>query len=460
MFTKIAGSKWKNLVLYITVFAFVATSLVAIIIYKLSGEINGAAEVNGKEIPIYEFNYTYEMMARNLQSQNIDISPFKKEIAKQAIDTLIENELIYQQAEKEGLVATKEQVKEELLNIPAFQVNGKFDKNTYLQIINSMGLTPEGFEAILQKQLTVNHIKAILLSSLYVSDEEVETFTKKQLTKVSGEVTLIKPKEPVITDQMVKDYYEKHKNDYATQQGKKVEIFKIDITKLGQEKAENLAKDLFVKAKSGNLENIPEGVEKLFEGEIYPDKKPENLPSEILPDVDSLSKDKKVSFSKTQNAYYIGVFKEEVVKTKPFEEIKSEITQKLKREEYQKAVENLHKTTDITTLLSNNQVEKSNISDMTIQEFVVKYGVKPDYLNNITNLKVGQTSKPINTDEGVLIFKLSQLTQADKEKMEEMKKTVEPIIKSQKFNDIYQMYVDNLKKKAKIKINKRLIEGE
>ncbi len=460
MFTKIAGSKWKNIVLYITVFTFVATSVVAVLVYKLSGEISGAAQVNGRDIPIYEFNYTYEMMARNLQSQNIDITSFKKEIAKQVIDTLIENELIYQQAEKEGLVATKEQVKEELLNIPAFQVNGKFDKNVYLQIINSMGLTPEGFESILQKQLTVNHVKAILLSSLYVSDDEIETFTRKQLTKISGETTLIKPKEPVITDSMIRDYYEKHKNDYATDQGKKVEIYKIDVNKVGQDKAENLAKDLFLKAKSGNISNTPQEVEKVFEGEIYPDKKPENIPTEVLADIDSLSKDKKVSFSKGQSAYYIGVFKEEVVKTKPFEDIKSEIVEKLKRQEYQKAVESLHKTSDVTKLLANNPVEKSNVVDMTIQEFVVKYGIKPDSLGSITNLKVGQTSKPINTDEGVLIFKLSQITEPDKEKMEEMKKMMEPLIKNQKFNDIYQMYIDNLKKSAKIKINKRLIESE
>jgi peptidyl-prolyl cis-trans isomerase D len=456
LFTKIAGSKWKNIVLYITAFAFVATSIVAVIIYKLSGEINGAAEVNGREIPMYEFNYTYEMIGRNLQNQNIDITPFKKEIAKQAIETLIENELLYQEAEKEGIVATKEQVKEELLNIPAFQVNGKFDKNTYIQIINSLGLTPEGFESILQKQITVNNLRSILLSTLYVSDEEVETFTKKQLTRISGEVTLIKPKEPTITDQMIKDYYEKHKSDYTVKEGKKVEIYKIDINKLGQEKAEIIAKDLFTKAKTGNITNIPQEVEKVFDGEIYEDKKPENVPQDVL----SLSKDKKVSFSKTNDGYYIGIYKGDVSQSKPFEEIKTEITEKLKRQEYQKVVDQLHKTTDITALLSNNPVEKNQISDMTIQEFVVKYGVKADSLSSITRLKVGETSKPINTEEGVLIFKLSQLTEPDKDKMEEMKKTIVPMIKAQKFNDIYKMYVDNLKKKAKIKINKRLLESE
>jgi hypothetical protein len=159
LFDKISQSKWKNIVLFITVFAFVATSIVAIIVYKLSGEINGVAEVNGKEIPFYEFNYAYEMTARNMQMQNFDISNLKDQIKKEVINDLIEKELLYQEAEKEGITATSEQVKNEILKISAFQVNGKFDKQTYLQIINSFGLTPDAFENILRKELSVNNLK-------------------------------------------------------------------------------------------------------------------------------------------------------------------------------------------------------------------------------------------------------------------------------------------------------------
>lgn len=459
MFDKIRSSKWKNIVLFITAFTFVATSLVAILIYKFSGEINGIAEVNGREIPVYEFNYAYEITTRNLQAQNLDISNFKKEIKNQVIKSLIERELIYQQAEKEGIVATKEQVKEEILKIPAFQVNGNFDKNIYLQIINSLGLTPEAFENILQKELTVNNIKALLLSTVYVSDDEINVFIKKQLTKISGETTVIKPKEPKITEDMIKDYYEKHKKDYSSQVGKNILVLKIDIEKLGQEKAEKLAKEIFTKAKAGELSSLPAEVEKVYEGEVF-DNLPPSILSDIKEDIQSLNNDKNVAFTKTQSSYFITLYKGEALKAKNLEELRNEIAAKLKNEEMKKAVLDLQKTTDITQLLTNNPVEKSSVSDVTIQEFVVKYDVKNQDLNKLTDLKVGETSKPIATESGLLIFKLTGIKEPDKDKVEEMKKVLIPMIKSQKFADIYQMYVDKLEKNSTIKINKRLLGDE
>jgi peptidyl-prolyl cis-trans isomerase D len=459
LFDKISQSKWKNIVLFITVFAFVATSIVAIIVYKLSGEINGVAEVNGKEIPFYEFNYAYEMTARNMQMQNLDISNLKDQIKKEVVNDLIEKELLYQEAEKEGITATSEQIKNEILKISAFQVNDKFDKQTYLQIINSFGLTPDAFENILRKEISVNNLKIILLSTIYVSDEEIEAFTKKQLTKVSGEATIIKPNTPEITEEMIKKFYEEHKKDYSAQTGKNITVYKIDIQKLGDDKAQHLAKQLFTQAKSGNLQSVPAEVEKVFEGDVFSNQEIQNLPKEIQNDVNSLNKDKKVSFTKTQNEYYISVFNGESLKSIPYEQVKNEIKQKLERELSQKALQDMQKTTDITQLLKQNKTEKQTISDNTIQELVVKFGIKREDLNKLANLKVGEISKPISTENGILIFKLTEIKEPDKSQVDEMKRTILPFIKSQKFNDVYQMYVDSLKKKAKIKINKRVLEN-
>ncbi|MEZ0323367.1 MAG: peptidylprolyl isomerase [Hydrogenothermaceae bacterium] len=458
MFDKIAGSKWKHIVMYITVFAFVATSFVAILIYKFSGEINGVAQVNGREIPFYQFNYAYDMISRNLQAQNIDLNQFKKEIAKEVIDNLIETELIYQEAEKEGLVATSQQVKEEILNIPAFQVNGKFDKQIYIQTINSFGLSPEGFEEILKKELTVNNVKAILLSSLYVSDDEIETFVKKQLTKISGEVILIKPKEPIITDQQIKEYYEKHKKDYTSSEDKKVAVYRIDIQKLGEDRAQAVAKENFTNLKAGKP--VSSDVEKLYEDSLSNIKSKPDLPKDLISGLENLSESKDILFLKNGNNYYIAKYLGEVYNEIPFESVKESIARKLKDEQLQKAIEELQKSNQtLTDLLKNNQTIRENIDNVMLQELIVKYGIKADDSGKLLNLKLGQTSTPINVREGIMLFKLTGISQPDKDKVEEMKKTILPLIKSQKFNDIYQMYVNKLKEKAKIKINKKVLEN-
>lgn len=457
MFDKIAGSKWKNIIMFITVFAFVATSIVAVLIYKLSGEINGVAQVNGREIPFYEFNYSYEMALRNLEAQNIDTSTIKKEVIKQTVENLIETELLYQQAQEEKVIATPEQVKREILNIPAFQVNGKFDKQIYLQTINAVGLSPEAFENILKKDISVNNIRAIILSSIYVSDDELSTFTRKQLLKVSGKAMIIKPKEPLITQQQAKEYYEKHKRDYSSKQDKKIAIYKIDINKVGQEKAEIIAKDSFSKIKLGQE---PSGeVEKLAEGRLEDIKSKLELPADILSSLSGISENKTTIFIKDKGSYYIASYKGEVFEEIPFESVKDSIIQKLKNEEFQRQVEKLHNTAiPISELLKNNTSTTENIDSSTIQEVVAKYGIKPDDISKIVNLKLGQTSKAINIRDGILFFTLQAIAEPDKNTVEDMKKSILPLIKNQKFNEIYQMYIDKLKEKAKIKINKRILE--
>lgn len=443
--------------MFITVFAFVATSIVAIIIYKFSGEINGVAEVNGEEIPFYEFNYSYQMAARNLELQNIDPSTLKKEIAKQVIDNLIETELLYQEAKKEGIIATTEQVKREILNIPAFQVEGKFDKNIYIQTINSLGLSPEAFEEILRKDLSANNMRAILLSSVYVSDDELLTFTRKQLTKVSGDITVIKPKEPVIADQQAMEYYNQHKRDYSSKQDKKVAIYKIDIQKLGQEKAEIVAKEAFSRLKSG--QQPPVEAEKILEDKLENIKDRTDIDKEAISAAEALSESKNTLFVKTPNLYYILSYKGEVFEEIPFSSVKDSIVQKLKNEEKQKQIEKLHSSNlSLSELLKENQATTEKVENNTMQELVVKYGIKPDDISKILNLRLGQTSKPINVRDGVLFFTLRGLQEADPNAVEEMKKSILPLVKNQKFSNIYQMYIDKLKEKAKIKINKILVE--
>lgn len=458
MFDKIAGSKWKHIIMFITVFAFVATSIVAVVVYKLSGEINGVAQVNGKEIPFYEFNYSYELALRNFQMQNIDASMFKKEIVKQVVENLIETELLYQQAEKEGVVATQQQVKNEILNIPAFQVDGKFDKQVYIQTINAFGLSPEAFEEILRKDLSANNIRAIILSSIYVSDDELSMFTRKQLIKVSGNAMIIKPKDPVITEQQAMEYYQKNKKDYASKQDKKVAIYRIDIDKVGQEKAESLAKDSFSKIKLG--QEPSKDIEKIVEDKVEEIKSKAQLPSDVISALDSISENKNTLFIKDSNNYYIVAYKGEAFEELPFEAVKDSIIQKLKNQELQKQIEKLHNTNmSLSELLKENISVTERIDGNTVQEVVVKYGIKPDDISKIINLKLGQTSRPINIRDGIMFFTLQGLTEPDKAQMEEMKKTILPLVKNQKFNDIYQMYIDKLKEKAKIKINKRVLEN-
>jgi len=96
----------------------------------------------------------------------------RKLIHQQALENLISQELLYQEAEKEGLTATKEEVKKAILTYEAFQENGKFSKEKYISVLRSAGMTPQMFEEIIRRDLTTKHMVSILKASFYTVNQD------------------------------------------------------------------------------------------------------------------------------------------------------------------------------------------------------------------------------------------------------------------------------------------------
>ncbi len=464
MFGKIAESKWKNIVMFVTVFAFVGTAFVGIIVYKLTGQISGAAVVNGKEITTTELNYNARLLMRDYEDKGIDTAPLRKTIYRQALENLINQELLYQEAEKEGIIATDEEVKRAILDTPAFQENGKFSKEKYYAILRNMSISPEFFEGLLRKDISIKHLLTILRADFYISDFEVDTFLKKQLTIIKGKALLISLKELEIKEEEIKKYYEEHKKEYSGKKGKKIKVYKIDIEKLGQEKAEKLAKETFAELKTKKELN-KEGVEKVLDISYYKEEQLKNIPEKVRKDINQLSKEKPVVFAKTDKAYFLGVFEGEISEALPLEDVREKIVKALKAEEKKKMLEKLlkeveeveKKEKDLNKLakMFNGKIEE--INDNTLQEIAVRYGINSEDVKKIFKLKNGEISVPLKIRNGVLIIKVEQKKEPDPKKYAEMKESVQPMIEGEKFNTIIQMYIDKLKKESDIKINPRVL---
>jgi len=323
MFAKIAESKWMKFVLFITTFAFVGTAFVAIVIYKFAGNITGAAVVNGREISLQEFYYQVNVIQNRLENQGVDTAPLKKEIYDQALEAVIDRELLYQEAEKEGIAATKEEVKRAILDVEAFKEDGRFSKDRYIALLSGMNISPQLFEEIVRKDLSAQHLFTFLDASFYLSDEEINSYVYKQLSKLSGDFLYIKPQPLKISEEEAKRYYEKHKSEYTGKEGKEVIIYRIDIDKNNQEKSEKLAKDLFLRLKKGETEIKNEDIKIIFKDVIYDDTDSiSNIPEELKKKLKEISPDKNIIFVKTDDAYYLSRFIRAVKEPLPYEKMR------------------------------------------------------------------------------------------------------------------------------------------
>jgi peptidyl-prolyl cis-trans isomerase D len=137
-----------------------------------------AARVNGEAIPAAEYDRTYANLLRAFQQQ---AGPsFSRELAEQlglssmAMNQLVERALVIQEARKQGLVVTDEELAKNIFELPAFQVNGRFDKESYQRAVEGAYGTPGRFEQVLREDLLYQRLMAGLRQTVKVSEAEIK----------------------------------------------------------------------------------------------------------------------------------------------------------------------------------------------------------------------------------------------------------------------------------------------
>jgi peptidyl-prolyl cis-trans isomerase D len=147
------------------------------------------ARVNGKFIATDEYERQYAQILRFYQQQAGEA--FTPELAaqlglgRQALESLVERELTIQEARKRGVIVTDAEISETVHKIPAFQENGVFRYEAYLDAVRSQYGSPAKFEAILRDDLTYQKMLTALADTVKVSGGEVRDAWKATADKAS-----------------------------------------------------------------------------------------------------------------------------------------------------------------------------------------------------------------------------------------------------------------------------------
>jgi peptidyl-prolyl cis-trans isomerase D len=133
------------------------------------------ASVDGYVITPEDLNRVY----RNLYDSYRQVlkdqfnESFSKMIKAQALRELIENRLLLQEADRVGLRVTDEELKSYIMRIPAFNVDGKFDKRSYDFYLSRINATPATFEASQRDYLLRKKLEQLIEDGVTVTDAEL-----------------------------------------------------------------------------------------------------------------------------------------------------------------------------------------------------------------------------------------------------------------------------------------------
>jgi peptidyl-prolyl cis-trans isomerase D len=133
-----------------------------------------AAKVNGEEVPGTDFEQHYQALFRTYASRGLT-----RELAEQlglrrmALDQLVEGALLRQEGARLGITLTNEELEKAIVQNPAFQVDGHFNKDGYVQAVTNAYGAPERYEEWLRRLLVARKVESLVSGSAPVSDDEV-----------------------------------------------------------------------------------------------------------------------------------------------------------------------------------------------------------------------------------------------------------------------------------------------
>jgi peptidyl-prolyl cis-trans isomerase D len=200
------------------------------------------AEINGEELTLRAFQWGYQQYRRQLQTalgEQLEIRDLDQEAVKrQALQALIDEELLRQLASSEGLRISDEQIAAAIRSIEAFQEDGEFSNALYERRLDLMGMNPSSFERQLRSDMLAEQIRQGIAESSFVTESEMDKIERLEAQERDFRYAIIAAeplKESIeISDEEVKSHYEKSRDRYMTPE--LVRVVYIDLS------LENLAK--------------------------------------------------------------------------------------------------------------------------------------------------------------------------------------------------------------------------
>jgi peptidyl-prolyl cis-trans isomerase D len=208
--------------------------------YRKSGGAAPLATVNGEKISQHEFDNALQQQQqriREMAGANFDPTFFDKpEIKHSILDGLVTQHLLGEEARHIGLSLTDEQIAQIIASIGAFQVDGKFDKKRYEEVLSSKGMSRSEFESRIRQDLLTRQLTDAYTQNGYASETEAANLIRlneqQRVVAVASLDAAALVKQVKLSDTAVSDYYSKNAQEFQMPERANVEYVVLSADSL------------------------------------------------------------------------------------------------------------------------------------------------------------------------------------------------------------------------------------
>lgn len=368
-----------------------------------SGASNTLARVGKEKISVnlYLQNLRQRLDMVEKQFKDMDKSMIKQlNLPQQVLQQMIQQSLLYQLAQKMGIKATEEEIREKIMSYPVFQKEGNFvGFEQYKKILEWNRISVSQFEESLRKEIILNKTLNVLTSGITVTSQELWEYYKKNNETASIEYAVLETenvdlkREP--REEELRDYFKKHQNEYQIPE-KRQGIFVLINT-------EEVKKEIEVSDSE---------IEKYYQQNKSQFKEPPQI--------------------KVRRIYL------------PYEE---EEKNKIKRKA-QDILDKIHQGEDFGELAKTySKGEKAEQKGEWGSYEWRKLSSKEQQA--IEELSEGEVSKLIQVEEGISILQVTQREPSMIKPLKQVKQRIISILKDQKARKLAKQRINQLRKRAK-----------
>ena len=462
---------------------------------------DAVATVQGREITAGDFRRTYDAQLqayRNAYGGNVSEQLLKQlGIDQQILQQLVDQQAALAEADRLGITASDEEVRQRIFSAPAFQENGAFiGEQRYQQLLRAQRppLTPAEFERAIREELVLDKLRAVLTDWLSINDKELEQEYRLRNDKVKlAVVTFIadtfRP-EATASDAEVATYFTAHQADFKIPEKRKVRSLlvdadairaKITVPEASIERAYNdgiaqytspeqvrashillrtegkddaavkaKAEDLLKQAKSGA--DFAELARKYSEDEGSA-KNGGDLDyfgkGKMVPEFDQVAftmEPGQVSeLVKTQFGYHvIKLVDKKAAKVSTLAEVRQQILDQLAYETARTQAADLAQTIAKEVSEPSDLDKAARAHGLTVQEFgffardeaIVGLGASPEAVSRAFEMKVGDVSGPLQSARGFVFETVVAIQPPSMPKLDDVKDRVRDEVIKQKARDL------------------------
>jgi len=388
-----------------------AAMVIAFVPGGLGSELTGTpgkgvvAKVSGNDITVEEVRDTAKQMLQQQMPQggaNMNmLLPF---FAQRAAEQLITRQALIAEAQRMGLRVTPSEVRDELEHgryAATFFPNGNFiGQVEYEDMLSRANLTPVKFEQSVGDDILLTKLQALVSGTTGVSDQEIQDQFVKQNTKVKFDYAVLKQddikKGLHPADQELKAYYDSHKASYANSipEKRKIKYAVLDTAKV-----------------EGSVQVTPEDLRAYYDQHREEYRVPEQV---------------KVSHI--------------LIKT-PLTGPDGKVDEKGVAEAQQRAediLKQLKSGANFEELAKKYSEDPGSAKQGGSLGWIGRGQTVPEFEKAAFSLPVGQISGLVKSSYGFHIIRVEDKHDAHLKSLDEVKDTIEPILKHQKAQQIVQ----------------------